>query len=222
MNTPDPDTKIASQKGQGPRRSPSADERLRDAERSREALLAAALDEFSARGFAGARVQDIATKAGLNKQLINYYFGGKEGLYMALQQSWLEREEAIIPPDGTLEDVAVAYLQDALDDPRMSRLLVWAGLAEAQEELEGPPGDSAVHEDRSREDLSDLMRRQSEGELAADLDPGLFELALMGAILAPITMPQIVHRITGLDTTSEDFKTRYTDFTRRMLRHLAR
>lgn len=66
------------------RRAPAPDERTLDAERSRRLLLDAALEEFSAKGFAGARVQDIADRAGVNKQLINYYFGGKEGLYHAL------------------------------------------------------------------------------------------------------------------------------------------
>src|ERR1035438_1270312 len=76
----------------GPRRSPAAGERQRDAERSRQALLTAALDEFSRKGFAGARVAEIAERAGVNKQLINYYFGSKEGLYLALQREWLQRE----------------------------------------------------------------------------------------------------------------------------------
>ena len=47
----------------------------------RERLLGAALEEFAARGPAGARVESIARAAGVNKQLITYYFGGKDGLY---------------------------------------------------------------------------------------------------------------------------------------------
>ena len=50
----------------GPRRSPAAGERQRDAERSRQALLTAALDEFSLKGFAGARVAEIAERAGVS------------------------------------------------------------------------------------------------------------------------------------------------------------
>jgi hypothetical protein len=50
-----------------PRRAPSGPERQRDADRSRRALLDAALEEFSLRGFAGARVADIARRAGVNK-----------------------------------------------------------------------------------------------------------------------------------------------------------
>ena len=54
--------------------------RQRNPERSRERILAAALGEFAAKGFAGARVADIARRAGLNKQLISHHFGGKVGL----------------------------------------------------------------------------------------------------------------------------------------------
>ena len=60
-----------------PRRAPPPEERQRDAHRSRQLLLAAALEEFAARGFAGARVQDIANRAGINKQLITYLHSGK-------------------------------------------------------------------------------------------------------------------------------------------------
>ena len=48
------------------RRAPAGADRQRDAERSRQALLAAALEEFSVRRFAGARVADIARRAGVN------------------------------------------------------------------------------------------------------------------------------------------------------------
>ena len=68
----------------GPRRSPDPTTRQRDAERSRAALLDAAEAEFAQHGFAGARVESIAARAGLNKQLISYYFGGKQALYDAI------------------------------------------------------------------------------------------------------------------------------------------
>ena len=54
-----------------------------DAEGSaaRDAILGAARGEFSTKGLAGARVNEIALRAGVNKQLIYYYFGSKEDLY---------------------------------------------------------------------------------------------------------------------------------------------
>lgn len=48
---------------------------------SRSAILAAAQAEFAAHGLTGARVNTIASRAGVNKQLIYYYFGSKDDLY---------------------------------------------------------------------------------------------------------------------------------------------
>jgi TetR/AcrR family transcriptional regulator len=198
-----------------PRRSPAPGERRRDAERSRERLLAAALDEFSARGFAGARVNAIAERAGLNQQLITYYFGGKEGLYRALGERWLEQEATLASPETPLDELAPSYLEASFADPRMTRLLLWAGLDDSAEPPERPPDAT------EREDLSDLERRQAEGEIAADLDPGLLQLALMGATLAPIALPHVVRRITGAEPTEPGFQAAYAEQLRRIIRHLA-
>lgn len=51
----------------------------------REKLLEAARGEFGAHGVAGARVARIAAAAGVNKQLIFYYFGSKDGLRRAVE-----------------------------------------------------------------------------------------------------------------------------------------
>jgi AcrR family transcriptional regulator len=59
-------------------------EPLRDAERTRQALLAAAEVEFSTKGLAGARVDVIADQAAANKRMLYYYFGSKEDLYLAV------------------------------------------------------------------------------------------------------------------------------------------
>ena len=55
----------------------------RDPAATREALLAAAVAEFAREGFAGARVDEIARAAGVNKQLVYHYWGSKEALYRA-------------------------------------------------------------------------------------------------------------------------------------------
>lgn len=52
-------------------------------EKTRAAILHAALEEFSHEGAAGARTDEIARRAGVNKALLYYYFKDKEGLYAA-------------------------------------------------------------------------------------------------------------------------------------------
>ncbi len=54
----------------------------RDAELSQQAILEAATAEFAARGLEGARVDQIAQAAGINKQLLYRYFGSKDELYL--------------------------------------------------------------------------------------------------------------------------------------------
>lgn len=50
---------------------------------SKQVIIDAARAEFGERGYAGARIGRIAVRAGLNKQLIYYYFGSKSGLHAA-------------------------------------------------------------------------------------------------------------------------------------------
>lgn len=66
-------------------------ERRRDAERTRADILEVARREFADRGFAGARVDEIAARTRTTKRMIYYYFGGKEQLYLAvLEQVYAE------------------------------------------------------------------------------------------------------------------------------------
>ena len=69
--------------------TPPPEERLRDADRSQNTILAAARDEFAEFGLGGARMDRIAERAALNKRLIYYYFEDKETLFQAvLEQSY--------------------------------------------------------------------------------------------------------------------------------------
>src|SRR5579864_52760 len=55
----------------------------------REAILAAALEEFAARGFAAARLEDMATRAGVGKGTIYLHFRDKEALFQELVTTML-------------------------------------------------------------------------------------------------------------------------------------
>jgi len=71
-------------------------------------IVAAARDEFARRGFAGARVEQIVRRAGVNKQLLFYYYHSKRGLFQAvLEQSASELEGALagltLPSGAPLE-----------------------------------------------------------------------------------------------------------------------
>ena len=62
---------------------------------SRAGIVAAAIEEFAARGFKGASMDAIAARTHTTRALINYYFGSKEKLYIAvLEQVYAEIREA--------------------------------------------------------------------------------------------------------------------------------
>ncbi|HSD44105.1 MAG TPA: TetR/AcrR family transcriptional regulator [Burkholderiales bacterium] len=64
-------------------------------EANRAGIVAAAIDEFAARGFKGASMDAIAGRTNTTRALINYYFGSKEKLYIAvLEQVYGEIREA--------------------------------------------------------------------------------------------------------------------------------
>src|SRR5258708_28326237 len=72
-------------------RSNGAKPQRRDPVATRKKLLAAARHEFARSGLAGARVDEIANRAGVNKQLVYHYFGDKDALYAAVLE-WVYEE----------------------------------------------------------------------------------------------------------------------------------
>ncbi len=91
-------------------------QRIRDAERTREELLAAATRVFADQGFAGARVDEIAARTSTTKRMIYYYFGGKEELYIAV----LERAYAVIR--SLEQQLDVDHLEPAVAIRRLAEL----------------------------------------------------------------------------------------------------
>lgn len=78
-----------------------------DAERTRRDILAVARQEFAENGLSGARVDAIAERTRTTKRMIYYYFGSKEGLYLAVLEQVYEDIRAVereldldlLPPD---------------------------------------------------------------------------------------------------------------------------
>ena len=63
---------------------------MKKSDQTKDRILAAALDEFATKGFAGTRVDQIARAAGVNKAMIYYHFAGKQELFDHLFQSEME------------------------------------------------------------------------------------------------------------------------------------
>ena len=113
------------------RRRPSQDER-------RAAILAAALDVFAENGFAAARLDDVAQKAGVAKGTLYLYFPDKEALFEALLQGLvspvLERIQALsadqtLPSSAALEGILTVFQTEIIGTSRerLLRLIIAEG-----------------------------------------------------------------------------------------------
>jgi TetR/AcrR family transcriptional regulator len=171
--------------------------------RSREKILEAAIAEFGAKGFAGARTAEIAARAGVNQQLIAYHFGGKQGLLDELRARWADTQSAARPATAApLADSVRTYLDLTLDQPDWSRLVVWRALGDASD---SPPKEQS---ESLRTAVDGIRRRQADGEVAEDLDPAFALLLCYALTFAPIALPHFVRDITGLDPLSVEYRDR--------------
>src|SRR6202008_2705386 len=141
--------------GRNPRRTPTPGERQRDPERTRARILDAAKVEFGAKGFAGARVSDIADRAGVNKQLISYYFGGKEGLFAELPAQWRKASTTLASPDQPLDAMIAGFTMSTVHYRDWARMMVWANL-----DTGGASPDTGQDDEFLRAQVADLRRRQ--------------------------------------------------------------
>jgi len=99
--------------------------------RSREDILAVAVSEFAANGYAGARVDEIAARTRTTKRMLYYYFGSKEGLYLAVLERVYARireieqglnVEELSPEDG-LRAIAEATYDHHTSDEAFIKLV---------------------------------------------------------------------------------------------------
>jgi AcrR family transcriptional regulator len=191
-----------------PRRSPKPQERQRDPDRTRRLLLDAAATEFAAHGYAGARISAIAARAGVNQQLISYYFDGKEGLYQALADVWRQRQSELAAPGTPLPEQIRRYALEALSNPDGVRLFAWSGL-----EYTGPESDPdhAPRSERLRGSVEEVRTLQSAGRLPAEVDPACLTIMLMAAAMATTTLPHVIEGMCGVDPRSPEFLRHYAD-----------
>jgi AcrR family transcriptional regulator len=69
--------------------------RTKDPEGNRRNIIDVATQEFAEKSFSGARVDEIAARTKTSKRMIYYYFGGKEGLYIAVLEDAYRRIRSI-------------------------------------------------------------------------------------------------------------------------------
>jgi len=159
----------------------------RDARATRAALLRAGLELFSQRGFEGATTDAIARRAGINKAMINYHFGGKKRLYEAILIDGLGRVadrlgELLacgLPADELLRAVLDALTELHVERPTLAALIV----REATSGGRHLSASTLPVFSRVFEMVREVIDRGVRDGLFREVDPLLTHLSLVGSIV---------------------------------------
>ena len=179
------------------------DRKMRNAERTentRSLLLRAAREEFAAHGIAGARVDRIAERAGVNKQRIYAYFGDKEQLFRHVVGAALDELSCIVTlTDDTDPGDYVARVFDYhREHPELLRLFLWEALHYGETPLPG-------EEERARlYDTKTASLSQALGGRVPEPEVRLILLTLIGMAAWPQITPQLARLVLGADGSGPD------------------
>ena len=184
----------------------------RNPERTRERILAAALKEFSAKGFAGARVDFIARRAAINKRMLYHYFGNKEALFKAvLRRKISERQTWAETLSGDPAESLTFWFEAACKDADWVRLLEWEALQGDRHKLI----DAKNRRTATAGGLLRVRQRQKRGQITAEFDPRHVMLAMRSLTMFPAAFPQLTRLIMGRPVSDPRFQQERIEFLRK-------
>jgi AcrR family transcriptional regulator len=114
--------------------------RTNDPARTMAGILDKATQEFAEKGLSGARIDEIAAATQTSKRMIYYYFGSKEGLYLAVLEESYRRMRSIeaelhlenLPPVGALRRLAAFTFDHHHSNPDFVRLVMSENMQRGQ------------------------------------------------------------------------------------------
>jgi AcrR family transcriptional regulator len=172
------------------------------AERTRNAILDAAAEVFEARGFAGASLSDILTRAGVTKGALYFHFSSKEDLAKALiEEQWmieLPPIDNITNPIQGVIDLCHSFCYNLCTNIRVrasNRLVTEANFERPEPEVYNRWNDMVYEY---------LKVAKVNGDLRAEIDPRVAATWMGGAVFGIQTM-------SGVLTGRADLRDRITD-----------
>jgi len=184
----------------------------RNPRRTRERILNAALKEFAAKGFAGARVDTIARHAAINKRMLYHYFGDKEQLFReVLRRKMNQRLAWADSLSGDPAESLSFWFEAACKDRDWVRMLEWEALQGNAEKVIDEEQRLAA----TAHGLARIRQRQERGQISPDLDPRQVMLAMRSLTMFPAAFPQLTRLITGRAVSDPKFQKERAEFLRR-------
>ena len=191
----------------------------RDPEKTKARILAAATNEFAAKGFDGARVDRIARRAKTNKRMLYHYFGDKKALFEAIVGKLLSDQQQIFAgAPAAIEDRIAFHFNMCPQKAKWLRLLLWESLAYG----EGPVMAERARRDAMAKGCAKMRAAQNDGNMLPDMPAEHVTLALMAMSVFPWAFPQVTRMLTGTAPSDRGFQTEYTRVLREVTRRLKR
>ncbi len=191
----------------------------RDEVRAR--LGAAARELFALHGFEAVSLRQVSRSAGVTPAMVHYYFGGKQGLWLAVLEDYLEEalgsmlaaREAIEGPGG-LEIYLARHAELLGRQPWVASLLF------REVVLGGGPSVEFVK--RFPAQLRDLLRSaiagaRQRGEISAEFDTELLVLSLLSAAVFPFLVRPMVEKVFAVPVDAA-FAARWASHAARLFR----
>ncbi len=182
---------------------------------TKEKIIEAAILEFSKGGFAGARVENIATSAGVNKAMIFYYFGSKENLYKIIIKNIVgELFKVIIDSGGFNKDLKPEMFLEIFPEiyirffsrNRNYLKIIGVDLIQDQGNLKGALRE--FFDSRSKElprNLQETFTEWSHMGLITEPDPIHLFLNIISLCIFPLIAKVFPETIFDLDLENEKF-----------------
>ncbi|MDO7906205.1 TetR/AcrR family transcriptional regulator [Paenibacillus sp. JX-17] len=186
----------------------------RDAERTRKSILQSAKEEFFEKGYRGTRVESIAKRAGVQKQLIYHYFHNKEDL---INQTIEEFVSSVSTGNLTLPDdpAEIASFRMRVNMDHLKEFLKFTAWEAIEELPQGSPG-----EETRRRVLQayneDMKSKQQLGMIPEGLDPALITLMMSSLTVYPLLYGNVTQMITGSTLEDPEFQERWLQFLRQI------
>lgn len=165
---------------------------------SEASILEAATAVFLEKGMAGARMQEIADRAGINKAMLHYYFRSKEKLFDrvfqdAFQQFWPKIEMQLgadLDPKTLIKGIISSYVDLFLEKPFLPNFII-SELSRDPERIEKLMRDSGV----APHVLVKFLEYQMSQGILVRMDPRELLINVVALCIFPFASRPLISRI---------------------------
>ncbi len=182
----------------------------RNPQKSKLAILTAAEYEFAQKGFFGARVDEIATKANINKRMIYAYFGDKEELYrqvLLLNYSKMEEvENDLVKENSTgielIENIISTYFDFLYSNPSFVNILMWENLNKGYylKQLEN----STLERKSIQQFINVIEKGKKDGIFNSNIDSFQIVLSMITTCFANFSNQYTLSKLFNTDLTQKE------------------